>query len=575
VFLGTLTGFAEVGLLFALSQLGDRMVFLGRHAAWMRPAVEGAVFVIAGLLLLAFLGARRWSARLDVTLGIYLLLATVAGLQLVPQLHPLARIVLAAGASLQLARWLSPHLVGRDRLVKRAGAAAISCVVVLAATWTLGPRTLERRSLAALGPAPAGAPNVLLVILDTVRASSLSVYGHERPTTPFLETLAREALRFERAISPAPWTLPSHASMFTGRSTHELSADWRRTLDAEYPTLAEYLRENGYATAGFVANLGYCGWESGLGRGFIRYEDNPVSFRQAITESSLLNTVVDHRWFKTLVGRDENFMRKSGDEVNRAFLDWLRGQPENRPFMAFLNYYDAHDPYQPPEPFRSRLATGASRGRMSPLHRWNDDPFNPLPADSIIRQEREAYEGAIAYLDQKLAELVGELEHLGRLDETIVIITSDHGEEFGEHGVYDHGNSLYIEGIHVPLLIRYPPRVDGGRVRVEPVSLTRLPATVLDLVGFESAGPFPGGSLMESESEAVRSDVSYSPGLPDWFPVSRGDMRSAIRGPLHYILNGDGTEELFELSTDPAERWDLSERTEYGAALLRLREDVR
>ncbi|MGH7541139.1 MAG: sulfatase family protein, partial [Gemmatimonadota bacterium] len=389
-------------------------------------------------------------------------------------------------------------------------------------------------------------------------------YGHGRDTSPRLEALAREGVRFDHAIAPAPWTLPSHASMFTGRHPHELSADWRTPLDDEHPTIAEFLRERGYATAGFVANMGYCGWESGIDRGFLHYEDVPVSPAQVAVSSAMARALINHPAVRRLVGSDENVVRKSAAEVNAAFLAWLdRRAPADHPYFAFLNYYDAHAPYMPPEPYRTAFASGEPRGGVSPLHRWNANPFGTPPGPEEIRAEREAYEATIAYVDAQIGRLVDELEARGRLDRTVLVVTSDHGEEFGEHGVYDHGNSLYLESLHVPLVIRYPARLPAGRRVAGPIPLRRLAATLADLAGFDAADRLPGKSLASAwdgppEAAPVLSEVSHAPGLPDWFPVSRGDMRSVIHGDWHYILRGDGVEELFDTAVDPGERANLA-----------------
>ena len=146
-------------------------------------------------------------------------------------------------------------------------------LVLILAGWVVGGEWLAERREASRPLPPGDPPNVLLITLDTVRADHLSLYGYGRPTSPVLERLARLGIRFDEARAPAPWTLPSHASMFTGRWHHELSVDWMTPLDKKYPTLAEYLGSRGYATAGFVANLFACSYDSGLSRGFTHYED--------------------------------------------------------------------------------------------------------------------------------------------------------------------------------------------------------------------------------------------------------------------------------------------------------------
>ena len=213
----------------------------------------------------------------------------------------------------------------------------------------------------------AGAPNIVLVVLDTVAAGHLGLYGYGRPTSPTLDELARSGIRFDAARSASSWTLPSHATMFTGRWPHELSVGWVNPLDRTHPTVAEYLGARGYATAGFVANNLYCAADSGLHRGFATYRDyifpgltamKPAVLADRIVEGlHAIEQLLEDQWaidiFFPVVQRlwlGVNVNRKDAATVNREFFDWLsrRGGPD-RPFFAFLNDFDAHGPYQLPE----------------------------------------------------------------------------------------------------------------------------------------------------------------------------------------------------------------------------------
>ena len=224
---------------------------------------------------------------------------------------------------------------------------------------------------------PADSPNVLLIVLDTVRADHLSLYGYPRPTSPDAGAAgASEGIRFDEARATAPWTLPSHASLFTGRWPHELGVKWLTPWRGNVPTLAEYLGSHGYATAGFVANTLYCSYDTGLDRGFTHYEDyvldlgrlEPVadggrwstSPGMAVSRLGLLmSRSLDAGRFRP---RLESVLqlapghRPQGCRIDQPrILDWLSRRPEpRRPFFAFLNYFDAHSPYLPPEgaPFR-------------------------------------------------------------------------------------------------------------------------------------------------------------------------------------------------------------------------------
>ncbi len=409
---------------------------------------------------------------------------------------------------------------------------------------------------------------MLLIVLDTVRAQNLSLYGYARSTTPELEQLAKAGVVFERALSTSPWTLPSHVSMFTGRFPHEVSADWLTPLDSTYPTLAEVFSASGYVTAGFVANLLYCTYETGLNRGFIHYEDYPISLGMIIQSSWLARLTIDVGLQKITDNR-QKLVRKSAAELNEDFLRWL-SQKDQRPFFVFLNYFDAHAPYLPPKPFDTQF--GPKRAWPAPPRRT----WSPQEIQVAI----DAYDGSIAYLDYHLGLLFGELQKRDLLKNTLVIIMSDHGEQFGEHGLFDHGNSLYRPLLHVPLFIAFPSRVPED-IRVhEPVSLRDLPATVMDLVKFEDGPQFPGDSLARywngshdpsSLATLLLSEVSKGINVGEWQPVSKGDMKSLVVNGLHYIKNGDGREELYDFEIDMNEERNLASSDEGRRVLAEFR----
>ncbi len=342
------------------------------------------------------------------------------------------------------------------------------------------------------------------------RASNLSVQGYERPTTPNLKSLAESGVRFDRAFSTSAWTLPSHASLFTGRWPHELGVDWKSPLRDDVPTLAGYLGAHGYDTAGFVANLDYCARETGLGRGMMHYEDFPIDVYDAFgryvalghrLEISTWAFIFDGfleksfgRWFN-LVPRSREHVKR-GSDVSRGFLDWLGGrQDRRRPFFAFLNYNDAHSPYEVPDPtvpgFGLRPVTSLDR---QTLVLWNTLDKARLSYHDV-RLAADVYDDCIAYLDRQLGMLMAELGRRGVLDETLVIVTSDHGEHLGDHLLFFHGCSLYRQLVQVPLVIVDRKAAPTGRVVAEPVSLCDVPATVVDLLGIGRDAPFPGRSL--------------------------------------------------------------------------------
>ncbi len=569
LWVGLLTGLGELIYLWYRKYVLGTFIFQTRDILWLTPLVDALSFlgVGAGLAILIWLGVRL-SFRLS--LGILLFCAFTCLLLLYNPLQGFAVLVLALGLAMQCSRFLVQHEAGFLRGVRRSTPWLV--FLVLGAGLGVGGRRLWHQQETRHTRARSGAPNVLLLVLDTVRAMSLSVYGASAATTPEMAQLAKGATRFAHPLSTAPWTLPSHASIFTGRWPHELSVGYYDALDGRWPTLAEVLGAAGYRTGGFVANKKYTGWETGLSRGFDRYEDYTLGLGEAIRSTSLGRALAGNRSVRALVGEYDLIGRKTAPDVNREFLEWL-GVQDGAPFFAFLNYYDAHAPYLPPEPFASRFRThGGQRvtEAYAQLVEWTPDR---------IAAERDAYDGSLAALDHAVGALLDSLDRLGRLENTIVIITADHGEEFGEHGVMRHGNSLYRPSLEVPLIVRFPGTVPGGRVIETPVSLRDIPQTIADLARIPDA-PFPGRSLARYWRDSVAladtlfAEVAFAPRLHTSYPVSRGDIQSVLLDGLRYVRNGDGTEELYDFAADPMESRNLSAQRAPKAALPGLRRAV-
>jgi arylsulfatase A-like enzyme len=438
---------------------------------------------------------------------------------------------------------------------------------------TLGSAAVrERRIFSGLPTADPAAPNVLLIIWDTVRAASMGLYGHQHATTPALDRLAREGVVFEWAIATSPWTLPSHGTMFTGHFPHELSTDWFARLDDAFPTLAEVFRDQGYATGGFTANGRYTGHRTGLDRGFRVYRDYRISRAQILWSTQLLNSRLVHdltlsrslgevvsalRAFQWTVFDTPGYDTKHAADVNDEFLDW-HSIIEGRPYFAFLNYMDAHSPYW---------------SRPSDLARFTEG------TDLEIH-----YDAAIAYLDDQVRELLGTLQATGQLDNTLVVIASDHGELFGEHGLYGHSQSLHFRELHVPLVLLAPGRAPAGIRVAEEVSLRDLPSTILDLAGLSETARIPGTSLSRywdgsgAGAGPLLSEVRQGYNTPDSVPISLGSMKSLVSQGLHYVVNGDGEEELYDYRTDNAETINLlrtNDSTRVSPLLVKFRQELK
>jgi arylsulfatase A-like enzyme len=360
--------------------------------------------------------------------------------------------------------------------------------------------------------------------------------------------------------------------MFTGQLPPDHSADWQTPLDDRWPTLAEALHNHGYRTGGFVSNLIYATWEHGLSRGFDHYEDYPFSFGMLLRHTVPGRKLTDARRLREILGNDEVIGRKPAEQLGHDFLTWV-DRDTTRPFFAFLNYYDAHDPYLPPQDYFRKFAGHYRERPVSPLRRRG--PFiraDRFPAEDL-RLEIAAYDGAIAYLDAALGALFSELEARGILDRTLVIVTSDHGEEFGEHDVFFHGHTLYRQALHVPLMLLGLPDLPPGRRIPQPASLRDLPATVMNLLHLRDS--FPGNSLSRfwaggaAAPDTVLSYTSKGIRIPAWLPSSGQDMRSLTTDSLHYIQGKQ--EMLFQWRRDPEERSNLVSYEESRELVNRLR----
>lgn len=362
----------------------------------------------------------------------------------------------------------------------------------------------------------AGIRNVVLISIDTCRADHLSCYGYKRPTTPHIDAVARDGVFFQQALTPVPLTPPAHSSMLTGTypPTHGVRLNTGERLADSNVTLAEILREAGYQTAAFVGGFPLDA-RFGLNQGFDTY---------------------DCQFTKN--DKSKYIAERSAEEVNRPALAWLAGHAA-KPVFLFLHYYDAHALYRPPGQFASQYA---------------DDP----------------YAGEIAYVDHCIGEVVDRLRALGMYDNTLLIITGDHGESLGEHGEDDHGYYIYQSTLRVPLVIRSPHGRKDHQV-ADNVSLVDIVPTVLDLVGLKIPPQVQGVSLRRNLEGGSATDKQR--------PVYCESLDVALYGcnPLHGIVEDQWKyirspkPELYDLSRDAGEQRNLIEKEPAIAQQLRGR----
>jgi arylsulfatase A-like enzyme len=555
----------------------DRILAFGNDVVWMAPLASALVTSVLALLLLALALMVPRLRSPGVVIAVCAAAAAFGPLLIIEQIHKAAAVFLAVAIGVGLGRAAGPG----ERLGRSFRRAAVAGLALVAATGGVMVAVRSKASAPPpLRPSAQQTPNILLLVLDTVRAWDIGWMGYWRPTTPRLEEWVRRGVVFDRMLSTSPWTVPSHATMFTGFLPGEFTAGWTTRLDGTRTTIAEVLRERGYATGGFVGNYRYAGSASGLDRGFDRYVDYPANFEQVLRSGQVTARALALPGVTARLGSRRLIHGGAyGEAVNRNFLDWV-GESRDRPFFAFLNYFDAHAPYLPPAPWDSLFLRGQDRERTDRYWQGIGElygfPYFPQP---YLEETKSAYNGSIAYLDFQIDSLLTVLAQRGLLDNTVVIITSDHGEHFGEHGLIQHGSSLYLQLLHVPFAILGRGVTGGARV-ADIATLRNLPATILDLAG----GPdprIPGRSLMEyvRQPGLVRGDslyavVEYHSLLPKWppnQPVLRGTMRTVVLDSLQLIRNGDGIQEFYQLGRDPWQVQNLVGRPEFGAALERYR----
>ncbi len=339
-------------------------------------------------------------------------------------------------------------------------------------------------------------PNVIVVVLDTVRRDHLGCYGYARDTSPNLDRFAAQAVVYERAVSAAPWTLPSHATLFTGLlpSRHQAHHEHLRLAD-DRVTIAERLAAAGYETIGFCNNPWITGG-LGMTQGFQRFDE---VWRDRVAHGGFSLNI--------FVNPEKHGMDDAGAATSfRAIENWLAARDDSRPFFLFVNLVEAHAYFDPPAPYRGRFFDqDVSREAVKQA---NLVYFKEAYADQLEPQTRTRiqglYDGEIAYLDEWIGRFTAMIDREGLLDRSLIVFTADHGEAFAEHRscglpLIDHQLSLYSELVDVPLVIRYPSAsaqsaANGTRVPT-PVSSTDLFPTILNVVGLDPGEGLDGISL--------------------------------------------------------------------------------
>jgi len=413
--------------------------------------------------------------------------------------------------------------------------------------------------------APDG-PNVVLVVLDTVRLDFTGPRANGSSHTPYLDRLAAEGTVFTNAWANAPWTVPSHASMFTGLlpAGHGCNSAHLR-LDCEEPTLAELLNEAGYRTAAFYSNPWLGERTANLVRGFFVAKESPLA--------GFGGGPNPRRW------------DQGGQNTNDNVIRWLSGVEDRRPFFLFVNFLEAHLSYDPPPDYRRQHLKDIGpddRVTVDWGHEFSAGLHSPEAVDWA--RVRGLYAGDVNTADRLLAGLIELLEKKGLYENTVIIVTSDHGENLGEHGLVEHQFSVHETLLAVPLVIRAPDILPVGR-RDDPVMLTDVFATVLDCAGLPPdpvprhsrslLAPPPGpDEVRPLLAEYAGPDEGllnllrrHNPDL-DTTPLARA-YRTLRVGRLRLTESDDGRVWLYDLEADPGESVDLAGERPSDANLLR------
>jgi arylsulfatase A-like enzyme len=577
VWFGLVTGLIEGCVLLAAFGYGwlNQTIRSGVSVEiiWIAAIVNLVLFLSLSLIFGLFKPLLPRLVVLHVILPFFLFLGFMDWVAASGRMSPLAVLVLSAGLAATIYRALSKRESGGLSFFRRTFAWVVA--LAIAAFVMIHGGLWLRETLATRNLAPAaGSPNVLVVVVDTLRADHMSLYGYARQTSPNIDSIARQGVTFDNAIATASWTLPSHASLLTGRYPHEHKAETDAPLDAHYATLSEAMRDRGYRTGCFTANLYYFSRRGGFDRGFLHFEDYFYSLGDMFQRTVWGR--VFNRFIADRLGWDDFPQGKRAEDVNREMLRWVDHDPA-KPFFAFLNYFDVHTPYSPPPSFRNKFTSSPS---SSAANKWppishedleifsNVDPYlyKVLLSPEGFQQASNSYDDSVAYVDDQVRNLFSELHSRGLDKNTIVVITSDHGEELRDHGMVHHRNALYRDLIRVPLIYWEPGVIPAGVHIAKPITAASLPATIMNLIGNQSQQVFPVPSLAQ-----LWQQPGVDPGWPDpiselhryifqphHYPAYSGWLKTVVAPRWQLVVSEKMPPELFDWTADPDEQNNLA-----------------
>lgn len=580
---GCVAGLIEGGVILLTPVLGLQDWYSQRVASsweilWFAPLFDFALFLLAAVPLLCMGRFLSGKALFNATIGMFASMTLFDWLSLSWRLRTSGVAVLSLGLATLLVR-----RAGRDEravisFVRKTIPYLAGCVLGILLISEVGGWARERAMLASLPPARRDAPNILFIVVDTLRSDHLSAYGYSRQTSPMLDELAGSGVLFEHAYSTSSWTLPAHASMLTGRLPHEHGAELE-PYDGRYRMLPEALSEYGYRSAAISANSSFFTRRAGFQAGFVRFDDYSHTLRK-MAERTLYGVKFFQLVWPRLRSDPPMPGRRDADEITSGALRWI-GHKQDRPFFAFVNYFDVHEPYCPPHPWRSKFSKVRNTGGQL-LRIVEGDQRKPTPKE--LQNEVDAYDGAIAYVDAAVARLLGELKARGLMENTLVIVTSDHGEAFGEHGYYMHRQTLYREELHVPLLLSWPGHIPSGQRVTSLVSIASLAATAMEIAISDRSNTFSAPSLAmlwtqpaeQKDSQlSVLAETVRVTNAPQDPPSKKGWMKTLISSKWQYIVHETLGEELYDRVKDPSLTNNLAKTPEGQEQVRAFREQLR
>jgi len=443
-------------------------------------------------------------------------------------------------------------------------------------------------------------PNVIIIVLDTFRADycATSEQANFKFKTPYIASFAKDAEVYKNCISPSSWTLPAHASIFTGlyptsHGAHFYARHTRgKTIneDIYYPlskknnTLAEVLRKNGYKAYGVVSNYGFLNRSTGIAQGFEFYDQRNIRpfYRTPLAESLLfLSSLSPVKKIMEISGFFECRLQyqyrskryRLAEDINKSVRKVLKKhllKDSSVPFFMFINYMDTHAPYTPVKKYRGNVE-----------HKWLGKLYASGTKDLMLgkrsltseekRRIRSLYKGEVMYADAQIGNLFEYLKNIGVYENSMIVFTSDHGEFLGEHNLIDHSCGLYQEGIAVPLVVKYPKKYKSVGTSYQPVQLVDIMPTILQFLKIKTPFSFEGYPLktdnitprkiVSEQYENIRTVSKYGKRFA-------GIKRSLILYPYKYIYSSIGKNELFDLEKDPKEsRNILNEKKEIAVSM--------